>query len=76
MRKPQTFTSRERLIQAIVDEIYSSGKTFKKIAEECNLGTATVQRLASGSTRWPRATTLFPLLDALNIHIEIHRNKR
>lgn len=76
MRKPRTFTSRERLIEALVDEIYSSGKTFKQLADEGDLSAGTVQRLASGHTQWPRPKTLFGLIEVLRLEISLGRVKK
>lgn len=70
-RKPQTFTAPEALIDQVAEFIITDGRTYKQFAAECSLSTNTIQRLASRQTRWPRATTLFPILAKLNVAISL-----
>jgi transcriptional regulator with XRE-family HTH domain len=69
----RSFTSAEKLINRVRDEIFENGATYKTLAEKAGVATATVQRLANGKTRWPRPTTLFPLLQSLGLVIDIRR---
>lgn len=69
----RSFTSAERLIDRVREEIFENGATYKVLANRAGVATATVQRLANGKTRWPRPTTLFPLLQSLGLVIDIRR---
>lgn len=72
---PRTFTSNERLIDALREEIFRDGRPFAVIATEAKVGKSTIAKLAQGGTRWPRPTTLFPLLAVLGLSIRLHREK-
>ncbi len=69
--KPRTFDSREKLIDDLREHIFLSGLTYKVIAERAKVSEGTVARLAQGYTGWPRATTIFPLLDVLHLGLTI-----
>jgi predicted transcriptional regulator len=69
--RPRTFTSNEKFIDEIRALLWASGKTWTQLALETNISTATVRRLASGSTKWPRPHTLFSTLAALKKGIAI-----
>lgn len=69
--KPKVFTSQEQVIDAVREGIFTSGLTYDKIAEEAGVSATTVRRLASGDTRWPRHTTLFPVLHAIGLGIKV-----
>lgn len=70
----RSFTSAEKLINRVRDEIFENGATYKTLAEKAGVATATVQRLANGKTRWPRPTTLFPLLHSLGLSLKVVRD--
>lgn len=72
--RPRSFTSRERLIDALREEIFRDGRPYKIIAEKVGVGKSTINNIASGKTRWPRDTTLFPLLGALGLRIHLERD--
>lgn len=69
--RPRTFTSAEAMIDRLREEVLTSGKTYKDIAADCHVSPTTVHRLATGHTRWPRPTTLFPMLTALGLSLQI-----
>ena len=71
--RPKTFTSQEALIEAVREEIFTSRKLYRIIAHECNVSPSTVANLASGKTRWPRPTTLFPLIHYLGFDLALVR---
>jgi hypothetical protein len=64
-RHPRVFTEHERFIDALRMELLTSKMTYTLIASKAGVGHTTVGNIASGKTRWPRHTTLFPLLKAL-----------
>ena len=43
----------------------------KELAERCHLHPSTVSNMMSGKTKWPRDTTLFPVLDALGLEMRV-----
>jgi transcriptional regulator with XRE-family HTH domain len=51
--------------------VLTDGRTYTDIAKETKVSNSTINNLATGKTRWPRPTTLFPLLMALKMHIEL-----
>lgn len=63
--RPKSFTSAEKLIEQIREDILTSKDTYKVIAVRTGKATSTIANIASGKTRWPRDTTLFPLIAAL-----------
>jgi len=69
--RPRTLTTAERMIEEVRNRIFSDGRGYKDIATQTKVATSTIANLASGKTRWPRPTTLFPLLAALRLHIEL-----
>lgn len=76
LARPRVFTTNEELIDEVREELWKSGISWKRLAEQANLGQGTVQRLASGQTKWPRPTTLFPLLQALGLGLAVVRNSK
>lgn len=69
--RPKSYTTPEKFIEEIRKQIFSSQIPYKELAVKCGVGPSTIQNLASGKTRWPRPTTLFPLLHALNVKLQI-----
>lgn len=69
--KPKTFTSREALIDFVREQIMIDGRSYEKIAIATkSISGTTVGSLANGKTRWPRDTTLFPIMRVLGIVLE------
>lgn len=71
LSRPRTYTTNEAFIDDIREAIMKSGLTYKVIADGSGVGQATVQRIASGHTKWPRPTTLFPMLSVLKLQIQL-----
>ncbi len=71
--RPRVFTTAEAVIEDVRKEIFDDGDPYRKIAARCNVSATTIGNLASGKTRWPRPTTLFPLLNALGLEMRIVR---
>lgn len=69
--RPQSFTQAEHLIETLRLRIFSSGLTCDNFAEKTGCTSSTIQRLASGKTRWPRPVTLFGLLNAIDLKLAI-----
>ena len=74
--RPKTFTSPEAFIERVRQEIFHDGGTYKVLAVKTGVAQSTVANLASGKTRWPRPTTLFPLLDALGLEMRLVKKGR
>jgi len=64
-KPPRVFTKQEQFIDSLREAILTSGLTYTILATRAGVSITTIQRLASGYTRWPRHTTLFPLLQAV-----------
>ena len=72
--KPRTFTKAEQVIEYMASLVIADGRPYSKIAEGVGVAGSTIGKLANRSTRWPRPTTLFPLMQAMNVHLEIRKN--
>lgn len=73
MWKPKTFTSAEAMMDEVRSILHADGETQRVIAARVGVAPSTIGNIASGKTRWPRATTLFPLLDQLGYRISLQR---
>lgn len=73
--RKRSFTSAEELIEEVRTEIYRSGMKYRDIAEKVGVSKSTVYSLASGKTRWPRPTTLFPLLDSMKLELRLMKKR-
>lgn len=71
LRKPRTFTSAEAILDEIRERIHMDGRTQARIAEATGVSQPTIGNIASGKTRWPRPTTLFPLMVALRMRLRL-----
>jgi len=71
MRKPRSFTKAEQVIEELQERIHMCGMTHKEIAAKTGVAPSTIGNIASGHTRWPRPTTLFPLFIALGMKMWI-----
>lgn len=71
LRRPRTFTSSEAVLDAIREKMFTSHLTQKQIAAGANISPATVGHIMTGHTRWPRPTTLFPIMQVLGIRLYI-----
>jgi transcriptional regulator with XRE-family HTH domain len=63
--RPRTFTSAEAMLDEVRVLIHQDGRTQKRIADAVGVSQVTVGNIASGKTKWPRHTTLFPLMAVL-----------
>ena len=73
MWKPKTFTSAEAMMEEVRAIIAADHETQRVIAARVGVAPATIGNIASGKTRWPRQSTLFPLLDTLGYRLSIQR---
>ena len=73
--RKRTFTSAEDIIEEVRQEIFGQRATLtnKQLALQAHVSPTTISNLMSGKTRWPRPTTLFPVLDALDLEMRITR---
>jgi len=71
--RPRTFTVGEAVIDTMREQIFHCGIPYRILAKNCGVSSATIQNIASGKTKWPRPTTLFPLLDVLNLQLIIRQ---
>ena len=69
--KPRSYTSAESVIEEVRLQIFETHTAHKEIAKRCAVSATTIHNLANGKTRWPRPTTLFPLLNALNLEMRL-----
>lgn len=74
--KPKTYTSQEALIDAVREQIFMCRRPYKDIAHDCGISSSTVSNLANGKTRWPRASTLFPLIHYLGFDLALTKRGR
>jgi len=71
LERKRSYTTAERLIEEVRNQIFKVGRPYKDVAAECKVSITTVHNLASGKTRWPRPTTLFPMLQTLGLEMRI-----
>ena len=69
--KPSVFTEHERFIESLRNAVFASKRSYHDIALDCKISASTVGNLASGKTRWPRYTTLFPLARTLGKRVAL-----
>lgn len=73
MRRPRNFTSAEAMLDEVRRQIFMDGRPYRIIATQTSVSLSTIHNIASGKTRWPRHTTLFPLIAALGLELTLHR---
>lgn len=71
VRRPKSFTSAEKMLDEVRELIFKDGRPYRTIAEKVGVGHSTINAIASGKTRWPRHTTLFPLMAALGYRMQL-----
>jgi transcriptional regulator with XRE-family HTH domain len=69
--RPRTFTRHEDFIEALREELLTSKMRYTEIAIRAHVANSTISNIASGKTRWPRYTTLFPLLEVMRKRIAL-----
>lgn len=74
--RPRTYDARERFIDEVREAILTSKQTYAALAEIGGVSKTTVTRLAQGYTKWPRDTTLFPLLASVGLEITTRRKRK
>jgi predicted XRE-type DNA-binding protein len=75
MNRPRTYTTAESIIESVREIIHADKRPQREIAHAVGVSTSTINNLASGKTRWPRPTTLFPLLVQLGFSLALRRNE-
>lgn len=71
LNRPRSFTSAERMLEELRQQIFIDGRPYKQIAADVGVSCSTIRNIAGGNTRWPRHTTLFPLISALGLTLEL-----
>lgn len=71
--RPSAYDRRAAIMNRLSDEIFASGKSYKEIATACGVSPSTVRAIACARTIWPRAQTLFPLLDYFGLSLRLDR---
>jgi hypothetical protein len=69
--RPRTFTSAEEMLDEVRGIMFADKRPTAKLAADVGVSPSTVNNIRTGKTRWPRQTTLFPLLDALGKGLRI-----
>jgi hypothetical protein len=69
--RPRVYTSAEAMIGQVREKVLTCGHSYTLLAGKAGVSATTIGNLAIGKTRWPRPTTLFPLLVALKMHLEL-----
>lgn len=68
-----SFKDITELCAFIQHEIQSSKKKYKDIAEKAGCCAQTVSNMASGTTHYPRAATVFEILRALGFEVVVRQ---
>lgn len=72
LRRPRTYTTAEEMIDSVREAMFASGLTHKHIATGAKVSVSTVYNLMSGKTKWPKPTTLFPVMQVIGMSITVH----
>jgi DNA-binding phage protein len=73
MTRPRTYDSREAFMSALSEAIVADGRTHVQLALATSVSHTTISRIVSGDTRWPRYTTIFPLIQTLGLKLSLER---
>lgn len=73
--KPKTFTTPEMLIEQVRQEMFGTGESYRVLAVKAGVSASTIANLMNGKTRWPRPTTLGPLLGAMGVSLGLYNNE-
>lgn len=68
-----TFTDMLEVCAFMQAEIVASKRSYKWIAERAEVCAATVSNLASGTTHFPRAWTIFSILKVLDFEVVLRK---
>jgi hypothetical protein len=71
--RPRVFTKQEQFIEELRHALLTSDKNYTQLASMAHVANSTVHNIASGKTKWPRHTTLFPLLAACKLRLAFVR---
>lgn len=69
--RPRTFTSAETLLDEVRQISFASKRKNKTLAAGIGVHPSTIGNINSGKTKWPRPTTLFPLIGALGYTLQM-----
>lgn len=69
--RPRTFTSAEVVIDYLAERIITDTDTYTKIGEHCGVSASTIHNIASRTTKWPRPSTFFGILNHYGITLEL-----
>lgn len=68
-RNPTGDADREMILATLANELLRQGRPIKDIAKELGLSPSTLYHITNEKTNWPRASTIFPLAEALNLRL-------
>lgn len=71
--RPRVYTSAEEMLSEVRAIVVKDDRTAKAIAADTGVSPTTISNIISGKTRWPRQSTLFPLLNTLGYQLSIRR---
>lgn len=67
--RPRTFTSAEGLLDEVRAINHAAKNKNKILAAKIGVHPSTIGNINSGKTRWPRPTTLFPMIGSLGYRL-------
>lgn len=70
-KRPRNYTTAEAVLDSVREGIFMDGRPYNKIADASGVSPSTIYNIANGHTTWPRHTTLFPLMLALGIRMDV-----
>lgn len=75
LREPEeyNFLDVQELCAFVQAEVFNCNLSYRVIAERAHVCVSTVQRMAHGDTRFPRAGTLFEILRVLGFSVVVRR---
>lgn len=73
MSRTIPITTAEDLTSAVQDRLLTCGMTLDHVAALSGVRASTIAHIRTGRTRWPRHTTILPLLPVLGLELCLRR---
>ena len=66
----------DALAETLRLEIFRSGLTIRALSDRTGVAYSTIDHFARGNTRWPRPSTLLPLMAYFGVDLQTVRRKK
>lgn len=76
MKHTDEHDSCEVLAETLRSEIFRSGLTLRALSDRTGVAHSVINAFATGETKWPRPSTLLPLMAYFGVDLQTVRRKR